>query len=158
MLSCVRLFATPWTVCSLLGPSVHGISQARILEWVAISFSRGIFLSQWLNQGLLHCRQILYCLSHQESPQRLLILTIAVCVKFVLIVAFFFFACCILRIWPRFSVLFIKSNFYPVLIVQQPNCLTRYPLRGISSIWIKSGDLSSQMVRLHQPHCDLWDE
>ena len=27
--------------CSLLGSSIHGISQARILEWVAISFSRG---------------------------------------------------------------------------------------------------------------------
>ena len=26
--------------CSLPGSSVHGISQARILEWVAISFSR----------------------------------------------------------------------------------------------------------------------
>ena len=34
----VRLFATPWTVPRLL--SVHGISQARIPEWVAISFSR----------------------------------------------------------------------------------------------------------------------
>ena len=35
-LSCVRIFATPWTVaCS----SVHGIFQARILEWVAICFS-----------------------------------------------------------------------------------------------------------------------
>jgi len=30
--------------CSLPGPSVHGILQARILEWVAISFSRG---SSW---------------------------------------------------------------------------------------------------------------
>ena len=29
------------TDCSLLGSSVHGIPQARILEWVAISFSRG---------------------------------------------------------------------------------------------------------------------
>ena len=28
-------------VCSLPGSSVHGIFQARILEWVAISFSRG---------------------------------------------------------------------------------------------------------------------
>ena len=28
------------TDCSLLGSSVHGISQARILEWVAISFCR----------------------------------------------------------------------------------------------------------------------
>ena len=31
---------------SLPGSSVHGISQARILEWVAVSFSRGIFLTQ----------------------------------------------------------------------------------------------------------------
>ena len=30
--------------CSPPGSSVHGISQARILEWVAISFSRG---SSW---------------------------------------------------------------------------------------------------------------
>ena len=27
--------------CSLLGFSVHGIFQARILEWIAISFSTG---------------------------------------------------------------------------------------------------------------------
>ena len=26
--------------CSLPGSSIHGIFQARILEWVAISFSR----------------------------------------------------------------------------------------------------------------------
>ena len=29
--------------CSPLGSTVHGISQTRILEWVAISFSRGSF-------------------------------------------------------------------------------------------------------------------
>ena len=29
--------------CSLPGSSVHVISQARVLEWVAISFSRGSF-------------------------------------------------------------------------------------------------------------------
>ena len=29
--------------CSLLGSSVHGISQTRILEWVAISLSRRSF-------------------------------------------------------------------------------------------------------------------
>ena len=29
--------------CSLLGSSIHGTSQARVLEWVAISFSRGSF-------------------------------------------------------------------------------------------------------------------
>ena len=38
-----------WLFCNLMncsppGSSVHGISQARILEWVAISFSRG---SSW---------------------------------------------------------------------------------------------------------------
>ena len=34
--------------CSLPGSSVHGILQARILEWVAISFSRG---SSWPRDG-----------------------------------------------------------------------------------------------------------
>ena len=29
--------------CILPGSSIHGISQARILEWIAISFSRGSF-------------------------------------------------------------------------------------------------------------------
>ena len=27
--------------CSLPGSSIHGIFQARVLEWIAISFSRG---------------------------------------------------------------------------------------------------------------------
>ena len=40
-LSRVRLFVTPWTVACQAGSFVHGILQARILEWVAISFSRG---------------------------------------------------------------------------------------------------------------------
>ena len=40
-LSHVRLFATLWTV-ALQASSVRGISSARITEWVAISFSRGI--------------------------------------------------------------------------------------------------------------------
>ena len=35
------------------GSSVHGIFQARILEWVAISFPRGTFLTQGLNLHLL---------------------------------------------------------------------------------------------------------
>ena len=29
---------------------------------------RGIFLTQGLNPGLLHCREILFCLSYQGSP------------------------------------------------------------------------------------------
>ena len=88
--------------------TVHGILQARLMEWVSVPFSRGpsqprikpryptlqvdplpteaqgkskntgvdslslpqgIFPTQESNQGLLHCRQILYQLSHQGSPQ-----------------------------------------------------------------------------------------
>ena len=51
--------------CSLPGFSVHGIFQAGILEWVAISFSSGIFLTQGSNPDLPHCRQTLDCLSRQ---------------------------------------------------------------------------------------------
>ena len=45
MLSRVRLFVTPWTV-ALQAPLEEepGISRARMLEWVAISFSRGTVL------------------------------------------------------------------------------------------------------------------
>ena len=53
--------------CSPPGSTVHGISQARILEWVAIFLLQGIFLTRGSNPGLLHCRQILYHLSHQGS-------------------------------------------------------------------------------------------
>ena len=42
-LSCNQLFCEPMD-CSPPGSSVHGIFQARILEWVATSFSRG---SSW---------------------------------------------------------------------------------------------------------------
>ena len=55
---------TPWTARLL---SVHGILQARILEWVAMPFSKGIFPTQGSNLGLLHFRQILYYLNHQGS-------------------------------------------------------------------------------------------
>jgi len=43
------------------------ILQARILEWVAIPFSREILPTQRSNLGLQHYRQILYYLSHQGS-------------------------------------------------------------------------------------------
>ena len=93
------------TLCNPMDYTVHGILQARILEWVAFPFSRGssqpgnrtqvshiaggffiswatketqeywsslfllqqIFLTQESNRGLLHCRCILYQLSHQGS-------------------------------------------------------------------------------------------
>ena len=39
--------------CSPPGSSVHGILQARILEWVAMLSFRGIFLTQGSSQHLL---------------------------------------------------------------------------------------------------------
>ena len=135
MSECVRIAQSCPTLwdhidCSPPGSSVHGILQARILEWVAISFSRGsswlrdrtwvscitgrfftiwatsesesrsvvpdslqphglyspwnspgqntgvgslsllqgIFPTQGSNPCLLHCRRILYQLSHKGSP------------------------------------------------------------------------------------------
>ena len=91
------------TLCDPMDYTVHGILQARILEWVAFPFSRGssqprspalqvnslwaepqgkprntgvgslsllqqIFPTQESNWGLLHCRQIVYQLSYQGSP------------------------------------------------------------------------------------------
>ena len=95
------------TDCSLPGSSVHGVLQARLLEWVlpfsppgdlpdpgiepgspalqadsllsepwgnpknsgvgSQSFHQGIFPTQGLNPGVLHCRWIFYHLSHQGS-------------------------------------------------------------------------------------------
>ena len=95
------------TLCNPMDHTVHGILQARILEWVAFPFPgdlpnpgieprsptlqagslpaeplgkpkntgvgtlsllQGIFLTQGLNWGLLHCRRILYQLSYEGSP------------------------------------------------------------------------------------------
>ena len=54
--------------CSPPHSSVHGILQARIVEWVARGFaSPGDLLTQGSNLGLLHYKSILYSLSHQGS-------------------------------------------------------------------------------------------
>ena len=60
------LFVTPWTLACQAPPSI-GIFQARVLEWVAISFSRG---SSWpRDQIRVSCivGRRFYCLSHQGS-------------------------------------------------------------------------------------------
>ena len=70
LLSCILLFVTPWTV---------GQSARLLYPWnspgmntgvVCHSLLQGIFLTQRLDPGLLHCRLILYCLSHQGSPDK----------------------------------------------------------------------------------------
>ena len=60
------------TLCNPMDYTVHGILQTRILEWVAVPFSRGIFATQGSNPGLLHCRWILYQLSHEGSPYQII--------------------------------------------------------------------------------------
>ena len=52
--------------CSPPGSSVHGILQASILEWVAMSFSRGSSKPRDRTWILLH-----YHLSHQGSPKNI---------------------------------------------------------------------------------------
>ena len=53
-LSRVQLFATPWTIQSM--------EFSSLLQ--------GIFPTQGSNQGLQHCRRILYCLSYQRSLKK----------------------------------------------------------------------------------------
>ena len=67
--------------CSVVSDSVqpHGLWPARLLcPWdspgknIGVgcqSLLQGIFLAQGLSLGLLHCRWILYHLSHQGSPR-----------------------------------------------------------------------------------------
>ena len=62
---------------SLPGSFVHGISQARILEWIVISFLQGIFLTQGLNSHLLHWQADSLPLSHQEIPSVCLLCLVA---------------------------------------------------------------------------------
>ena len=66
-ISCVRLFVIHG-LYSLPGSSVHGILQARILEWVAIPLSRGSF--QPRDRAWVSCiaGRFLYHLSHQGNP------------------------------------------------------------------------------------------
>ena len=53
--------------CSPPGSSVHEILQARMLASIH-SFLQGIFPPQGSNLDFLHCRQIIYHLSHQGGP------------------------------------------------------------------------------------------
>ena len=71
MLSGVRFFSTSWTVAC---QAPHG----EFLPWHSPGKNTGvgchfliqeIFPTQGLNLVFLHCRQILYLLSHQGSPQ-----------------------------------------------------------------------------------------
>ena len=55
------------------GSSVHGDSPGKNIKMGCYALLQGIFPTQGLNPGLLHCRQILYHLNHQESPYEYII-------------------------------------------------------------------------------------
>ena len=58
----VRLLAAPWTIQSVESSSRNtGVGSLSLLQ--------GIFPTQELSWSLLHCRWILYQLSHQGSPK-----------------------------------------------------------------------------------------
>ena len=68
------------------GSSVHGIFQARILEWVATFFSRGRFQPRdRTRMSFVFCigRRVLYQLSHQGSPKYMIYTKYMIC-KYVL--------------------------------------------------------------------------
>ena len=56
------------TVCNPMDCSLCPWDSPGKNTGVGAFSSMGIFPTQGSNPGLLHCRQILYCLSHQESP------------------------------------------------------------------------------------------
>ena len=91
-----------------------GILQARILEWVAIPFSRGTFLIQGLNLGLLHCRQITL---PSEPPGKPL------------------FICRRVKIlWINKCHGKVELTFIFCLLIYLPTCLLSYQIRNVPSI------------------------
>ena len=68
---CVQLFVTPWTV-AYPGSSVHRDSPGKNTGVGCHALLQGILPTQGSNPGLLHCRQILYHLSQQESPLKII--------------------------------------------------------------------------------------
>ena len=59
-----------FTLCNPLDYTVHGILQARILDWVATPYSKGSSQPRDPNPSLPHCRQILYQLSYREACEK----------------------------------------------------------------------------------------
>ena len=55
--------------CSPTGSSVHGDFSGKNTGMGCHALFQGIFPTPGLNQVLLHCRQMLYSLSHQGRPR-----------------------------------------------------------------------------------------
>ena len=55
------------TPCTVACPALPSMGFSRQEYWRGLPL-QGIFPTQGSNPGLLHCRQILYHLSHREAP------------------------------------------------------------------------------------------
>ena len=63
-----KLLSHVW-LCNHMDSTVHGILQARILEWVTFPFYRSSQPRDWTQGSIPHCKQILYQLCHKGSPR-----------------------------------------------------------------------------------------
>ena len=67
---CIWLSVTPWTVAHQ-APLLHGISQARILEWVAIAYSRGSSRPRdWIHISCIDRRILYHCTTWEAQKQQ----------------------------------------------------------------------------------------
>ena len=57
------------TLCEPKDYTVHGVLQARILEWIAFSLFQQMFPTQESNQGLLHCKVDFLATELPEKPK-----------------------------------------------------------------------------------------
>ena len=118
--------------CSLPGSFLHGILQARILEWVAISISISFsFLTQGSNPGLLHWRQMLLPLSHKGS--------LVICPQL------------ILQSLPLFQTLL--CHLLELLLQNLQSSPS--PLHILIEFWFGSEDTTSLVFTIFSPSCEL---
>ena len=141
MLSCVWLFCNPMD-CSPPGSCVHGVLQARILEWVAISSSRG---SSWpRDQTHISCigRMVLYCWATREAH-----IYLYKYVYFLRPSALYCLASCTM------------SGFLVLKVKVSQSCLTRCDLNspghntGVGSLSLFQGVFPIQGSNPCLPHC-----
>ena len=98
--------------CSLPGSPVHGIFQARILEQVATSFSKGpSWRRDWTHISCVSCidEQILYCWGTKISPYLLHLLwkTLSLCYKCLYVI--------LLHSWVIFHCIYVSHLLYPFI-------------------------------------------
>ena len=101
----IQHFCVPMA-CSLPGSSVHGISEETILEWVAISFSRGSS-RPWDQTGvscitcgfffttepLVKLVHSTYTHTHTHTHTHICTYTMCLCMCFILLINFRYFLC-----------------------------------------------------------------